>query len=87
MIYCLAKYLQKTNDKRFAKEHKEQIHKAVEYVLSNYYSDKKLFFTPNSIHEFPPTEEGLEIWANAVCCGALKELSKVSFIPKTTMMK
>ncbi|MBD3247512.1 HAD-IIB family hydrolase [Candidatus Pacearchaeota archaeon] len=95
MLYCFAKYIEKTDDKGFLKKYNKKINKAVDYLKSQIYSEmhkhnkrkrkekkekkeeKYLFFTPNSIHEFPPYEKGLEVWANATCFGALKLLNKV----------
>lgn len=73
ILYAFAKYVKQFKDKRFLKKHKERLIKSEKYLTSQLHN-KYLFFTPNSIHEFPPYEEGLEIWANAICYSAIKEL-------------
>ncbi|MFH1585820.1 MAG: HAD-IIB family hydrolase [archaeon] len=77
ILYAFAKYIKKTDDRSFLRCQRKRIRKAINYLISNLDDEKKLFFTPNSIHEFPPLEEGLEIWANAACYGVLKELEDV----------
>jgi GH15 family glucan-1,4-alpha-glucosidase len=77
VLYVFAKYIKKTRDKTFLKKYRNKIIKSIEYILLQINDKKNLFFTPNSIHEFPPFEEGLEIWANSVCYGALKELEDI----------
>ncbi|MBD3252664.1 HAD-IIB family hydrolase [Candidatus Pacearchaeota archaeon] len=76
VLYAFAKYVKEFKDYDFLKKNKNKIRRAINY-LHNHLHKKNLFFTPNSVHEFPPLEEGLEIWANAVCFGALKQLSSV----------
>ena len=73
ILYAFARYILETNDKKFLKASQKRISKAIKYIKSQL-NKKNLFFTPNSIHEFPPYEEGLEVWANATCYGALREL-------------
>lgn len=79
VLYAFAKYIKESGDKRFLKENMIRIEKGVAYLKSQF--DKKfgLFFTLNSIHEFPPYETGLEIWANCICYAALKELRGLGF--------
>ncbi|MBR9676727.1 glucoamylase [Candidatus Woesearchaeota archaeon] len=74
ILYALAEYVEKTQDFQYAQKVWEQVKKAVQYILNNIYQDQYLIFTPNSIHEFPPTEKGLEIWANSVCCQAIYKM-------------
>ncbi|MFQ5721023.1 MAG: amylo-alpha-1,6-glucosidase [Candidatus Aminicenantales bacterium] len=77
VLYTLAEYLKQTEDWYFAKVRWEKIRRAIKYIICNINEDRQLVFTPNSIHEFPPTEEGLEIWANSVCWAALERMSQV----------
>jgi GH15 family glucan-1,4-alpha-glucosidase len=77
IIYSLMKYYQSTKDKKFIIDYLPRVEKAIKYILNNIESEKNLVFTPNSIHEFPPLEAGLEIWANCVCCAALRETANV----------
>ena len=76
VLLAFAKYINSTGDKKFLKVHKKKIKKSINYLKSQLNKKKQLFFTPNSIHEFPPLEKGLEVWANAVCYSGLKELEK-----------
>ncbi|MFC1728001.1 glucoamylase [Nanoarchaeota archaeon] len=78
VLYTLAEYIKTTNDLKFAEKNWSKIKNAAEYILDSIQEDKCLIFTPNSIHEFPPTEEGLEIWANCVCCSALEKMYELS---------
>jgi len=80
ILYTLSEYINRTNDLGFAGKHWEIINKAVSYIINNFHEDKQLVFTPNSIHEFPPTEKGLEIWANAACCSALQRMYELSVL-------
>ncbi len=75
IIYALARYVKETEDYAFLKKHHDCVLAATRYIQNNFYEEKDLIFTPNSIHEFPPMEKGLEIWANAACYGALNEIS------------
>ena len=77
IIYSLMKYYQATKDRKFILNYLPRIEKAVNYILKNKENERNLIFTPNSIHEFPPLEKGLEIWANCVCCAALRETANV----------
>jgi GH15 family glucan-1,4-alpha-glucosidase len=92
VLYALYEYFNKTSDKDFVKDHFDFVKNAVKYIIVNSYDNingdyerikhhpkTPLIYTPNSVHEYPPTEAGLEIWANSVCCAALSrsyELSK-----------
>lgn len=78
ITYALARYIQETDDEKFLNMYWPKIQKAVNYIKQNLDEEKNLIYTPNSIHEFPPMEQGLEIWANSVCCAALIELCKLS---------
>ena len=86
ILYAFAKYILATNDKKFLKKTRKKISKAVKYLKSQL-NKKNLFFTPNSIHEFPPYEEGLEVWANATCYGALKGLESIGLKSKINLNK
>ncbi len=77
-LYTLAKYVEATHDYNFFLSLFDNVEKAASYIIGNIYGDKDLVFTPNSIHEFPPMEKGLEIWANAISSAALFELYKLS---------
>lgn len=82
-LFVTAKYLQKTNDQAFAKKIATKMAKAVRYVESQFsQKNPNLLHTANSIFEAPPIEEGLEIWSNSSCGGALKELSKTKLVGK-----
>jgi GH15 family glucan-1,4-alpha-glucosidase len=72
-IYALSRYIEQSGDIHFAIENWETAELAVEYILKNIHQEKDLVFTPNSVHEFPPMEEGLEIWANATCLAAIEK--------------
>lgn len=74
-IYSFSKYVNETNDLSLLKDYWESIEKAAQYIKGNFNEEKSLVYTPNSIHEFPPMENGLEIWSNSACYGALMELS------------
>ena len=76
ILYSFAKYIKKTNDKAFLSKYRKKIKKSMRYIKSQYHK-KNLFFSPNSVHEFPPLEEGLEVWVNAVCYSTLKELEGI----------
>ncbi len=91
VLYTLAEYVNKTDDYGFASKYFDRVKDAVDYVIQNSYEniegtyEKKkhnlvmpLIFTPNSVHEYPPTENGLEIWANCICCAALENIFKLS---------
>ncbi|MBR9690236.1 glucoamylase [Candidatus Woesearchaeota archaeon] len=78
VLYAFYKYFKKTGGKKFAEEKWDCVKKSVDYIIKNYHDDKQLIYTPNSIHEFPPTEAGLEIWANSVCCSALFKMHEVA---------
>ncbi len=91
VLYSLAKYVEKTNDYDFASKYFDRVKSAVDYIIKNSYEniegtyEKKkhnlkmpLIFTPNSVHEYPPTEKGFEIWANSICCAALENIFKLS---------
>lgn len=78
VLYALSEYLKRTNDLDFAKARWEKIRRAIKYIICNINEDRQLVFTPNSIHEFPPTEKGLEIWANCVCSAGLKRMYELS---------
>lgn len=82
ILYAFAEYVKKTNDIDFAKENWLRVEKAVDYIKQNFFEEKSLVYTPNSIHEFPPIEDGLEIWANCVCYASLKELECVAGLMK-----
>ncbi len=78
VLYAFADYIKEANDKEFLKENRQKVNKSLNYLKKQLHKNN-LFFTPNSIHEFPPLEEGFEIWANAVCYGALKKLKEIKF--------
>lgn len=82
IIYSFCEYVKKTNDLEFARKNWKIIEKAVHYIKKSIVRGRDLIFTPNSIHEFPPTEKGMEIWANCVCWRALKELNDVANLLK-----
>ena len=77
-IYAMSAYVRETKDIAFARENWEIVESAVEYIIKNIYPEKDLVFTPNSVHEFPPMEEGLEIWTNAACLTALEKAYELS---------
>ena len=79
VLYAFAKYVKKSGDKKFLKENRFKIDKSVTYLKSQFNKKFGLFFTLNSIHEFPPYETGLEVWSNAVGYAALKELHGLGF--------
>ncbi len=84
VLYAFYEYLRTTNDKDFLKGQFNHVKNAVRYIIANSYDNingdyekikhhpkTPLIYTPNSVHEYPPTEAGLEIWANSICCAAL----------------
>lgn len=84
VLYATAKYVKKSGDKDFVKSNRLKIERGIKYLRSHLdgrlrklHDKKYLFFTLNSVHEFPPYETGLEVWTNAVCYGALKELKEI----------
>ena len=74
VLYALHKYIIETNEIQVGEEYWERVKKAVRYMMDSVYPDKGLIYTPNSVHEFPPTEAGLEIWANCTCYAALRKM-------------
>jgi len=78
MIIAFVSYYKKMKDKAFLKKHWKRIEKGLQYIISNIDPEKELVFTPNSVHEFPPMEAGLEIWANALSCAALREAGDIA---------
>lgn len=70
-LYVFCEYVRVRSDLKYAEKRWQNAKKAVEYILSQFFEEKQLIFTPNSIHEFPPTERGLEIWANCSCYAAI----------------
>jgi len=93
-LYAFAKYIEQSGDTQFLRFNKRKIERSVIYLksllnkrLKNKQDNKYLFFTLNSIHEFPPYETGLEIWANSVCYGALKALKKIGISIKGISLK
>lgn len=78
IVYSFCEYIKKKKDLEFAKKYWKQIEKAATYIKHCIVEGKDLIFTPNSIHEFPPSEQGMEIWANCTCCTALRELSSIA---------
>ena len=73
-LYALARYVDESGDEAFARDNWKAAESAVEYIIKNIHPEKDLVFTPNSVHEFPPMEEGLEIWANAACLAAVEQV-------------
>ena len=71
-ICSLSDYARLSGDLDFVMKNWEIVESALEYIVKNMHPEKDLVFTPNSVHEFPPMEEGLEIWANACCLAALE---------------
>jgi GH15 family glucan-1,4-alpha-glucosidase len=78
IIYSFVEYVKATNDKEFLDAYWPNIQKAVGYIKQNLTEGRNLVYTPNSVHEFPPMEDGLEIWANCVCCAAVRNLCRLS---------
>jgi len=86
VLYAFAKYVKASGDKSFLSLHRRRVRKSIRYIVSQL-GEKNLFFTPNSVHEFPPLERGLEVWANACCYGALKELNEIGVKSKVDLKK
>ncbi len=91
ILYALAQYVENTDDVAFAQKHFDRVKQAVDYIIDNSYENIEgtyekqkhnlkmpLIYTPNSLHEYPPTEAGLEIWANCICCAALFKIFNLS---------
>lgn len=87
VLIAFTKFVNETIDKKFLKKHKSKINKSIAYINSNLNKEKYLFYSPNSIHEFPPLERGYEIWVNSICYKALFELKKLKFSTKTNLKK
>ncbi|MEM4598780.1 MAG: hypothetical protein QW400_03780 [Candidatus Diapherotrites archaeon] len=77
-LYTFAKYVSKSSDYEFAEHNWERIEKSVDFINSKIIPGKNLVLTPSSIHEYAPMDYGYEIWCNAVCCAALRELSAIA---------
>lgn len=78
VLFVLSEYINRNNHLNFAKDEWDKIKRAVKYIICSIDENRQLVYTPNSIHEFPPTEAGLEIWANCVCCAALQRMYELS---------
>ncbi|MFH1849732.1 MAG: glycoside hydrolase family 15 protein [archaeon] len=76
IIYTFVQYVKATGDMQFAGREWNHIKRGARYIAGSIHGTG-LVYTPNSIHEFPPMEEGLEVWANAVCCAALGEAASL----------
>ncbi|MFH1544733.1 MAG: glycoside hydrolase family 15 protein [archaeon] len=76
VLYSYAKFFEKTKEKKFALKYWKNARKAVDYLKTKLTKKKGLIFADNSIHEFPPYEKGLEIFANAVCCAGIRDCYK-----------
>ncbi len=76
ILYTLAEYLEQTHDLKFFNKNLEKIKKAIKFLESKLFPEQNLIYTPNSVHEFPPIDQGLDVWTNAICCAALRELSQ-----------
>ncbi len=77
-LYTFAEYVIKSADYEFAERYWERIEKAVDFINSKIVPGKNLVLTPNSIHEYAPIDYGYEIWCNALCCAAFRELSSIA---------
>lgn len=77
-LYCFAEYVSKSADYEFAERYWERIEKAVDFINSKIVPGKNLVLTPNSIHEYAPIDYGYEIWCNALCCAAFRELIAIA---------
>ena len=77
-LYAFAEYVTKSADYEFAERYWERIEKAVDFINSKIVPGKNLVLTPNSIHEYAPIDYGYEIWCNALCCTAFRELSGIA---------
>ncbi len=91
ILFAFSDYVNKTKDYDFAEKYFKRVKKAIDYIINHSYENIKgtyerkkhnlslpLIYTPNSLHEYPPTEKGLEIWANCICCAALLQMYKLS---------
>ncbi len=78
ILFSFAEYVKKFSDVSFAQEHWENIERAIEFIDLRISAEKSLVFSHASIHEFPPIEEGYEIWTNAACFAAFRETAKVA---------
>ncbi|MEF8848064.1 MAG: glucoamylase [Candidatus Thermoplasmatota archaeon] len=90
-LYTFCNYIEETADYDFGLKYFSRARKAADYIIDSFYENVEgkyekrkhnlkmpLVYTPNSIHEYPPTEKGLEIWANCTCCAGLNSLSEIS---------
>lgn len=77
-LYTFAEYVKKSADYEFAEHYWERVEKAVDFINSKIVPGKNLVLTPNSIHEYAPIDNGYEIWCNALCCAAFRELSSIA---------
>jgi len=78
VLYSFARYIIEKNNIAFSEGNWEKAEKAIDFLNEQIVKDKNLIFSDSSIHEFPPVERGYDIWANAVCCAAFRELSEVA---------
>jgi len=83
ILLATAEYVQKTKDFDFLRKNWIKIDHAADYIQENLDDKRDLVYTPNSAHEFPPMENGLEIWANGICGSALRELADTIGMIKT----
>jgi len=77
-LYAFAEYVKESSDYEFAERHWEKIEKAVDFINSKIVPGKNLILTPSSVHEYAPIDYGYEIWCNAICCAAFRELSSIA---------
>ncbi|MEM4662450.1 MAG: hypothetical protein QXM75_00280 [Candidatus Diapherotrites archaeon] len=77
-LYVFADYVLKSSDYEFAEHYWERIEKAIDFIDSKIVPGKNLVLTPASIHEYPPMDAGYEIWCNAVCGAAFRDISIVA---------
>lgn len=78
VLFAFAKYVLEKNNVDFAEKNWDKIEKAVDFLVGRISSEKNLVSSPASVHQFPSIEKGYEIWTNALCCAAFRELSKVA---------
>ena len=87
VLVALEKYIRTTKDMAYALAQWERIKSNVAFIESNMQNDHGLVFSENSIHEFPPFEQGYEIWANSVCDAGIKAAARIAeFINKKQHM-
>jgi GH15 family glucan-1,4-alpha-glucosidase len=76
-IISLTTFIKQTRDKALIKKYQENINNLIEGIVSqtNHFAKGSLVYAINGIIEYAPFEAGYEIYTNAVCYRALKDVA------------